>query len=145
MAPATRRMMEKQTMADRTVLFLCPHAAAKSVLAAAYFDREARRVGLDARADNAGTEPDPVTAPRVVAALAAEGIDVSGGTPRLVTQADLAGAWRIVSLGCDVDAPAGTPVEHWDVPPTGQDMDAARAAIRGRVEHLVATLATNPA
>ncbi len=56
----------------RTVLFLCPHNAAKSVMAAAYFRRLAERRRLDVRADSAGTEPSPETSPAVVAALRAE-------------------------------------------------------------------------
>jgi hypothetical protein len=40
-----------------TVLFLCPHGAAQSVLASAYFQR-APEGGLNVRVDSAGTEPD---------------------------------------------------------------------------------------
>ncbi len=125
---------------SRTVLFLCPHNAAKSVIAAADFDRLAAERGLAARADSAGTEPDPGPAPAVVAALGNEGIDVSGHRPRRVTAADLAGDWRMVSLGCDAAAlpPAGPRLERWDdVPPPGQDLAAARDDIRRRVARLV--------
>ena len=128
----------------RTVLFLCPHAAAKSVLAAAEFERLVVARGLAARADAAGTEPDPATNPAVVAALAADGIDVSGHRPRRVTGDELAGAWRVVSLGCDLEgiAPADLVVERWDdVPPVGADLPSARAAIRARVERLVVEMA----
>ena len=76
------------TMRDSgSVLFLCPHNAAKSVLAAAYFDRLAVERGLPFRADSAGTEPAEGPAPAVVAALQAEGIDVSGYRPRHVEPA----------------------------------------------------------
>jgi hypothetical protein len=127
-------------MMTRTVLFLCPHAAAKSVLAAAEFERLAAARGLGYRADAAGTEPDPATNPAVVAALAAQGIDASGHRPRRVTADELAGAWRVVSLGCDVDgiAPAGLVVERWDdIPPVSTDLPVARGAIRRRVAALV--------
>jgi arsenate reductase len=128
----------------KTVLFLCPHAAAKSVLAAAEFDRLAAVRGLRLRADAAGTDPDPTTNPAVVAALAADGIDASGHRPRRVTTQELTGAWRVVSLGCDLDdvAPATLRVERWDdVPPVSAGLPAARAAIRARVERLVDELA----
>jgi arsenate reductase len=127
----------------RTVLFLCPHAAAKSVFAAAFFDRLAAERGLAARADAAGTEPDPATNPAVVAALAAEGIDVGGHRPRRVTAEELAAAWRVVSLGCDVDgiAPVDLVTERWDdVPPVSADLPTAREAIRWRVAALVEAL-----
>jgi arsenate reductase len=126
-----------------TILFLCPHNAAKSLLAVAHFDRLARQRGLPYRADSAGTEPDAAPSPAVVAALSVEGIDVAGHLPRLLTQEDLASARRVVSMGCDVRAiaPPSIQVEQWDdVPPVSQDLDAAYAAIRRRVEALLADL-----
>jgi predicted protein tyrosine phosphatase len=53
-------------MAKRTVLFLCPHNAAKSIMAAAYFERLANQNNLDFCATSAGTAPDDATAPAVV-------------------------------------------------------------------------------
>jgi protein-tyrosine-phosphatase len=44
-------------MSDR-ILFLCPHNAAKGVIAAAYFNRFAQQIGLLWVADSAGTEHD---------------------------------------------------------------------------------------
>jgi len=130
-------------MTTRTVLFLCPHAAAKSVLAAAEFDRLAASAGLAARGDAAGTDPDPVTNPAVVAALAVDGVDVSGRRPRRVAAAELASAWKVVSMGCDLDgiAAPGQPVLRWDdVPPVSADLPLARASIRAHVERFIADL-----
>ena len=127
-------------MAKRTVLFLCPHNAAKSVIAAAYCQRLAGERGLDLRATSAGTDPDPAPSPMVVEALRAEGIDVSGQRPRRVTREELAAAWHVVSMGCEVDdiAPTGSAIERWDdVPPPSQDPAGARAAIRARVVRLL--------
>ncbi len=45
--------------AETRVLFLCPHGAAKSVLASSHFARLAKERGLRVRVDFAGTEPDP--------------------------------------------------------------------------------------
>jgi hypothetical protein len=47
----------------RTVLFLCPHNAAKSVIAAAYCVRLAAARGVTLRAASAGTDPDPGVSP----------------------------------------------------------------------------------
>jgi arsenate reductase len=125
------------------VLFLCPHNAAKSLLAATYFDRLARQRGLPFRADSAGTEPAAVPAPAVVTALQAEDVDVSGYRPRHVEPRDLEGAHRVISMGCDL-TDVGLPseqVERWDeVPPVSEDLDTAYAAIRRRVEALIADL-----
>jgi len=61
-----------------TVLFVCLHGAAKSVLAAAEFERLARAQGVEARAVFAGTEPDAQIAPVVVARLLRRGSTCAG-------------------------------------------------------------------
>jgi arsenate reductase len=124
----------------RTILFVCPHNAAKSVLAAAYFDRLARDRGLDYRAASAGTSPDAVPSSAVVAMLREEGIDVAGYQPRRVTAEDLTSAHRVISLGCDLDGLEGDAarVDRWDdVPPASQDLVASRAAIKRHLDALV--------
>jgi protein-tyrosine-phosphatase len=128
----------------RTVLVLCPHNAAKSVIAAAYLERDAARRGLELSVSTAGTDPDEVASPAVIEALRAEGLDVVPQRPRRVTAADLSDAWRIVSLGCDpaVLAAHSAKVERWDhVPMVSQDLPAASAAIRERVADYLDRLA----
>src|SRR5919106_3030128 len=95
-------MREMAMGSARTILFLCPHNAGKSVLAAAYFDQLARERGLDYRATSAGTSPDAVPSPAVVAMLRDEGINVAGHRPRHLTPEDLTSAHRVISLGCDL-------------------------------------------
>ncbi len=125
-------------MATKTLLFVCLHGAAKSVLAAADFERLARERGLDLRADFAGTEPDPAIAPRVAQALLAEGVDLSDRRPRRVTRADVERASRVVAFGCDLgELAAGARVEQWDVPAVGDDFQKARAAIDARLARLL--------
>jgi arsenate reductase (thioredoxin) len=130
----------------RTILFLCPHNAAKSVLAAAYFDQLARERGLDCQAASAGTSPDAVPSPAVVAMLREEGIDVAGHRPRRVTAEDLASAHRVISLGCDPDdlEDGNARLDCWDdVPPASQDLGASRAAIKRHLDLLVNELASD--
>lgn len=125
---------------SRSVLFVCLHGAAKSVLAAADFQRLAAGRGLALTADSAGTEPDPEIAPGVVAALRADGLDLSGKQPRRVTRDDTAGAARVVTFGCDLGEamPASVPVERWDdVPAVSENLPVARAAIRHHLERLL--------
>ncbi len=130
----------------RTILFLCPHNAAKSVLAAAYFDQLARERDLPYRAASAGASPDAVPSPAVVAMLREEGIDVAGYRPRRVTTEDLTSAHRVISLGCDPADLAGgnARVDRWDdVPPASQDLGASRAAIKRHLNLLVNELASD--
>jgi protein-tyrosine-phosphatase len=126
-----------------TILFLCPHNAAKSVLAAAYCQHLLAQYGLEVQVISAGTEPDATASPEVVALLHAEGLDVAQHRPRSVTREELGAAFRVISLGCDVShlAPSSTLVEHWDdVPSPSQHLARARDAIYTHVEQLVEEL-----
>jgi len=129
----------------RIILFLCPHNAAKSIIAAAYFDQLVQNRGLPYRAASAGTSPDAVPSPAVVAMLRDEGLDVAGYRPRRVTTKDLTGADRVISLGCDPDdLDGGAQVDRWDdVPPASQNLAAARTAIKQHLDLLVAELAAD--
>ena len=125
---------------NRSVVFVCPHGAAKSVVAAAYLERLAGQRGMPLRGEATGLDPDPAVPPRVAAALLAEGIDVRGHRPRRVTAAELAQAWRVVTFGCDLGElrPPGVPVLRWDdVPALSEDLEAGRAAIAAHVTRLL--------
>jgi protein-tyrosine-phosphatase len=126
-------------MSER-IIFVCPHGAAKSVLAAAYCQQLADQWGVPLHATSAGTEPDAEVSPAVVALLRAEEIDVADQRPRRMTPEELAMAQRIISLGCDLGdlARPEMEIEHWDdVPSPSQNLLGARDRIRDHVERLV--------
>jgi protein-tyrosine-phosphatase len=52
------------TTDDKTIIFVCEHGAAKSVIAAAYFNRFAEQRGLNLRAAARGTNPDDRNYPK---------------------------------------------------------------------------------
>ena len=121
------------------VLFLCPHGAAKSVLASTYFKRRAAERGLHVRVDAAGTEPDPSISPKVADLLRSKGYEPPTAAPRKVTADDVAGADLVISLGCDLKAYPVKPgtLRQWDVPGPGENLPAADAAIREKVDALI--------
>lgn len=124
-------------MTEATILFLCPHGAAKSVLAAALFQRLADERGLALRAICAGTEPDPTVAPGVAALLAREGLALPVEQPQLVTAELIAEARQVISMGCSLDELPLQPREWelWDdVPAPSGDLEGAYARIQ---QHLV--------
>lgn len=129
-----------------TILFLCPHHTAKSVIAAAYFNQLAQQHQLPYAADSAGTEPEAAVSPKVTEMLLIEGIDVSRHHPRHVTQDDLSKAQRIISMGCTPEELniVSERIEQWpDVPMVSQDLYGARDAIKTHIETLIAELRTN--
>jgi arsenate reductase (thioredoxin) len=123
-----------------TVLFMCPHGAAKSVLASTYFQRLAKERGLNVRVMSAGTDPDPQVAPSVARHLTKNGYEVPNTKPRRVTGGDMPAADVVISIGCDLEglpAPRGTLVKWDDVPALSEDFAVADEKIRQRVTQLV--------
>ena len=129
----------------KTVVFLCPHNALRSVIAAALFNRDAEGIAC---AESAGTEPDERVNERTITVLREVGIEVADIRPERVTREQLARADRVVSLGCPLEpalavAAAGK-LEEWPVPDTtGKPVEAVREVrdlIRVRVAELLAEL-----
>jgi arsenate reductase len=126
---------EKQN-AERVVVFVCEHGSAKSIVAAAYFDKLAAERGLSLHAIARGTHPDEQIAPAAAHGLAADGL-AAGGRPTRLVKSDTTQAIRIVAF-CDLPADlADRPVEHWQVPAVSEDYRAARDAIVKNVSQLL--------
>ncbi len=128
-----------------TVLFICPHGAAKSVLASAYFQRLAKERGLNVRVEAAGIEPQEAVSPAVKEHLERNGYSVPVTKPRVVTKEDLNQADVVISMGCDLSRLPTTPgtLRRWDeVPGPSEDLKGADEAIRKRVMALVEELVT---
>ena len=130
--------------AGSTVVFVCEHGAAKSIIAAAEFNRLAEQRGLPQRAISRGTNPDQQFSPTVIAGLKKDGLSVPMGKPQLLTAADIRKADRLVTLGCKLPEPLradGKPVDWSDVSSPSESYDAARKDIARHVHQLIDELA----
>jgi arsenate reductase (thioredoxin) len=138
--PAGLRAQKRDDGAPPTVLFMCPHGAAKSVLASAYFERRAKERGLNVRVESAGTDPDPTVSPAVAAHLERQGYTAPKSNPRKVTAKDFESADVVISIGCDLSGlqePRGKLVRWDEVPPLSEDFARADDAILKRVTELI--------
>ncbi|HEV2761590.1 MAG TPA: hypothetical protein VGV38_01250 [Pyrinomonadaceae bacterium] len=127
---------------EQTVVFVCEHGSAKSVVAAAHFNRLAGERGLAMRAVSRGTDPDAEIAPNAAAGLRTDDLVVVERVPAKLSQADAAGAARVVTF-CELPAAYVTtaPVERWDgVPPVSEDYEKARDEIVERLKRLLGDL-----
>ena len=116
---------------DQTVLFVCPHGAAKSRMAAAFFNQLAPPGW---QATSAGREPQETlgtNASRLLAGTAAEPF-LDREVPRPIAAVEAPA--RIVAIDCDVPG-----AERWTLANRQFD-DAMRDEIRGQVEVLARTL-----
>lgn len=126
-----------------TILFVCEHGAAKSVVAAAHFNKRAAEAGLPFRAVSRGTAPDPSVPARIADGLKSEGLAVPPGfVPAAVQAGDINRATRIVTF--DVVLPTPTDAARsstWDGLPAFSDgYGPASAAILTRVDALIRDL-----
>ena len=135
--------MKDQTLTTN-VLFMCPHAAGKSLFAATDFRAAAARKGLDVTIEVAGPEPDDHNMTNVQNALEQQGFTISWH-PTLVNQRLTDDADIIVSVGCDHRSiPTCKTITEWDAPLLSEDLAASMRAIHDHAEALAQSLAVTP-
>lgn len=131
--------MMRSSEQAQVVLFVCEHGSAKSVVAAAHFNRLAKERDLNLRAISRGTNPDEEIAPGASKGLRADGLEVGREKPERLSEADVAGAIRLVTF-CQLPEAysSAVSVEEWsDVPPVSEDYNKARDAIIERIRDLM--------
>jgi arsenate reductase len=126
----------------KTVLFICEHGSAKSVVAAAHFNQLAAARGLPFRAISRGTVPDAEMAPAAVEGLRGDGLKPADPAPAKLEQADLDAAVRVVTFcALPPGLQARSPIEQWEVPPVSTEYTASRDAMLVQIERLLRELA----
>lgn len=126
-----------------TVVFVCEHGSAKSVIAAVEFRRMVKESGLDVNILTRGTNPDSEIPTLVREGLKADGLDVGTLKPTKIAEKDLAGATKIVSFGPDLKPwlPTGGTVADWSATPSvNADYRAAQEFIKKQLEILLKDL-----
>ncbi|MEA2471961.1 MAG: hypothetical protein QOE38_2960 [Thermoleophilaceae bacterium] len=125
------------------VLFVCLHNAGRSQMSQALFERAAAGAH---EARSAGTTPGKRVHPEVVEAMRELGFDLSGRTPKPLTQELAEWADVVVTMGCGDECPyiPGKRYLDWDLrDPKGlgpEEVRAIRDGIARRVEGLAAEL-----
>ena len=134
----------ENTVGDKpTVLFVCVHNAGRSQMAAGYL----RALAGDAvEVLSAGSEPKDRINPIAIEAMAEEGIDITGSTPKILTVDAVKESDVVITMGCGDACPIfpGKRYEDWTLDdPAGQTLDVVRPIrdeIRARVEALIGEL-----
>ena len=127
-----------------TVLFVCVHNAGRSQMAAGYLQHLA---GDRVEVLSAGSAPADQVNPAAVAAMAEDGVDITAGTPKLLTTEAVQESDVVITMGCGDACPIfpGKRYEDWELDdPAGQGVEAVRPIrdeIRARVEALIAEIA----
>jgi protein-tyrosine-phosphatase len=126
-----------------TVLFVCVHNAGRSQMAAGYL-RELGQGRVEVL--SAGSEPKDTINPVAIEAMAEEGIDITGNTPKILTVDAVKESDVVITMGCGDACPIfpGKRYEDWELEdPAGKDIETVRRVrddIRGRVEAQLAEI-----
>ena len=129
-------------VASPTVVFVCEHGAAKSLIASAYFNKLAAERGLATRATFRGVDPQDALSVRAVAGLKEDGLPIPDARPAGINAGDVAAATHIFAIGCSLPAGAAQSgkASSWDDVPDNEGYGPMRDAILRHVRALVDTL-----
>ena len=89
MSLATAQRTTATAPAEPTVVFVCEHGAAKSVIATTYFNKIAKERGLRARADFRGVNPQADLSVSALRGLRDDGLAVPDRKPSPISQTDV--------------------------------------------------------
>lgn len=131
---------------SQEILFVCTHGAARSPIAAAYFNKIAKAENLNYHAVFRGTKPDEVLTKETIAGLTNDAFEIDGWKPEKVSTQDVGKAYKVVTFDCSVPAndPESLEVVEWNgTPSISKDYNVARNAIKEKVEQLVKKLPRN--
>jgi arsenate reductase len=128
-----------RTADQSSVVFVCEHGAAKSLIATAYFNKLAAERGLAVRATFRGVSPQEALSVRAVEGLRADGVPIPQGQPTAIGDDDVAAATYIFAIGCVLPGKAagsGKAADWTDVP-DDQGYGPMRDAIVAHVRALL--------
>ena len=138
-----QKTADKSKDTKQIILFVCEHGAARSTIAAAYFNKLAKEKGLNYIAVFKGTDPDTVLTPGTAKGLVKDSFDISGWTPKLVSPQDIKDAYKIVTFDCKLPTQdsLSIPAEQWNgIPAISKDYNIARNEIVEKVNQLITEL-----
>ena len=125
-----------------TIVFVCEHGAAKSIIAATYFNKLAGEKNLGMRAIARGTHPDEELSPKTIVGLSKDGLIPTESVPQQLSLHDIESAQMIVSF-CELPEAYQNKikVERWDdIPPVSENYEKSRDAIITRLNQLMNSL-----
>lgn len=132
----------ESTNKPNEIVFVCTHGAARSPIAAAYFNKLANENNLNYHAVFKGTKPDEVLTKETVKGLTNDGFKIDNWKPEKVTAQDVEKAYKVVTFDCSVPSKKSSDLTiEWNgTPSISKDYQTARDVIKTNVEQLIKTL-----
>ena len=144
-AGAADTALPAPSTAQPVIAFVCEHGSAKSMIAAAYFNRLAEKNALPIRAISRGLTLDAHLQNATRTGLINDGINTADLLPQQLAPMDAQQALQIISIGIErePDYLRTDKLREWDgVPSVSKDYGAARDDIVKRVQALIESLKT---
>ena len=131
----------------QTIVFVCPHGSAKSVVAARFFNRMAAEQGLPYRAVARGVEPESTIPTGVREPLRGDGFEIGADEkPVPLDTAEIRNASAVITIMTKLPTAQSSAVrksiEWTDVPDISDGYSAARDKIVAHLKELVNKLAS---
>jgi arsenate reductase (thioredoxin) len=127
---------------DKKIIFVCEHGAAKSVIAASYFNKLAKERNIDYVAECRGTNPDSVVSPNIKDGLTKDHMFDPNTKPKKLLITDTVNVERIIlftPLPSEINTTIGT--ENWSqVEDIDADYSKRRNAIVKKINELLDSL-----
>lgn len=124
---------------NHIVVFVCEHGAAKSIIAATYFNKLASQKNLDIHAVARATHPDEELSLKTITGLRTDGLTPSEATPQQLSRADIDSGQQIITF-CELpeEYQNKATIEYWErVPPVSENYEIARDEIIRRLHQLM--------
>ena len=124
---------------DPIIIFVCEHGAAKSIIAAAYFNKFAREKNLRFHAIARGTHPDSELSPITVAGLHDDGLTPNESVPQKLSLEETESAQQLIAF-CELpdEFQRNKNIEQWnDVPPVSENYEKARDMIVAKLKAMM--------
>ena len=127
------------TAASSRVIFVCEHGAAKSLVAASYFNKFAAERGLPDRAIFRGANPQEALSVKAVAGLKEDGVPIPDVKPTALGDEEVKRSTHIFAIGCALPkaAAASGKAADWSDVPDDQGYAPMRDAIVTHVRALL--------
>jgi arsenate reductase len=127
---------------DKKIIFVCEHGAAKSVIAASYFNKMAKERNLDYVAECRGTNPDSEVSKGAKDGLTKDNVFDPNTKPKKLLSSDTANVERIILFTpLPSDLKTNIKTEDWSsIQNLDADYDKRRNAIVKKINELLDSL-----
>jgi len=128
---------------EKTILFVCEHGSAKSIVAAAHFNRIAEKEGIQIKVISRGTKPDEVVPEKINNLLNGDGFKSHTEAPVQLTAQDLKNADYVVTFN-PIPSTIGSSqnIETWNIPSFEAGYPAARDSMLVHIRKIIERIKT---